>query len=182
MADNEFGYTPWGMDWVRLAEPLRQTRPEPLLPRARSVARNHGVRTEIEGRAVRAHLHRGGQASVAHVEVAPLSRAAVTAIATVIPDPTVLTDEMHRALLDAGQSPAPTLISTDCSCSARTARCLHVLAVLYTIARQVDENPRLTLELQGYFDAGADAAVPAQEPRWTSLHTLDPAGFFDPAP
>jgi len=32
MADNEFGYTAWGMDWVRLAEPLRQTRPDPLLP------------------------------------------------------------------------------------------------------------------------------------------------------
>ncbi|GAD84472.1 hypothetical protein [Nocardia asteroides] len=57
-----------------------------------------------------------------------------------------------------------------------------MLAVLYTIARQVDENPRLALELQGYFDAGEDAAAPAQEPRWTSLHTLDPAAFFDPAP
>ncbi|MFD4429894.1 hypothetical protein [Nocardia sp. NPDC058497] len=181
MPDNEFGYTAWGRDWVRLAEPLRQTRPEPLLPRARSIARNDGVRTEVEARTVRAHLHRGGQASIAHVEVAPLSRAAVTAIAQVIPDPTVLTDEMHRALLDAGHSPAPTLVSTDCSCSARTARCVHVLAVLYTIARRVDENPRLALELQGYFDATEDAGAPVQEPRWTSINALDPTRFFERA-
>ncbi|MET9213893.1 MULTISPECIES: hypothetical protein [unclassified Nocardia] len=178
MADNEFGYTPWGKDWVRLAEPLRQTKPEPLLPRARSIARNHGVRTEIEGRTVRAHLHRGGQASVAHVEVVPLTRAEVTTIARAIPDSSVVTDEMHRALLDAGHAPAPTLASTDCSCSARTDRCVHVLAVLYTIARQVDENPRLALELQGYFDATTDTAAPVQEQRWTSINALDPARFF----
>ncbi|MGW6426046.1 hypothetical protein ACWF82_25510 [Nocardia sp. NPDC055053] len=179
MPDNEFGYTAWGKDWVRLAEPLRQTRPEPLLPRARSIARNDGVRTEIGGRTVRAHLHRGGQASIAHVEVAPLTRAAVTAIARVIPDPSVLTDEMHRALLDAGHSPAPTLVSTDCSCSARSARCLHVFAALYALARQVDENPRLALELQGYFDATEEAGGPVQEPRWTSINALDPTQFFE---
>ncbi|MFC6012603.1 hypothetical protein [Nocardia lasii] len=181
MADNEFGYTAWGMDWVRLAEPLSRTRPEPLLPRARSIARNDGVRLEIEGRAVRAHLHRGGQASITHVEVAPLSRAAVTALVHTIPDPTVLTDETHRALLDAGHSPAPTLASTDCSCSARSAHCLHVFAVLYALARRVDENPRLALELQGYFDDHPDSEAPAQEPRWTSMHTLDPDRFFTPA-
>ncbi|MFE3544800.1 hypothetical protein ACFXK0_17715 [Nocardia sp. NPDC059177] len=178
MGDNEFGYTPWGKDWVRLAEPLGQTKPEPMLPRARSIARNHGVRTEIEGRIVRAHLHRGGQASIAHVEVVPLTRDAVTTIARTIPDPSVVTDEMHRALLDAGRSPAPALASTDCSCSARTDRCVHVLAVLYTIARQVDENPRLALELQGYFDATDDIDAPVQEPRWTSINALDPTRFF----
>ncbi|MFC4126764.1 hypothetical protein [Nocardia rhizosphaerae] len=180
MPDNEFGYTPWGRDWVRLAEPLRQTRPEPLLPRARSIARNDGVRLVIEARTVRAHLHRGGQASVAHVEVAPLPHAAVTTIARVIADPTVVTDETHRALRDAGYSPAPTLASTDCSCSARTQRCVHLLAVLYTIARRVDENPRLALELQGYFDAPAPGAD-ATEPRWIRINTLDPGRFFDRA-
>ncbi|MFC4374628.1 hypothetical protein ACFO5K_11020 [Nocardia halotolerans] len=178
MPDNEFGYTAWGRDWVRLAEPLHQTRPEPLLPRARSTARNSAVRTEIEGRTVRAHLHRGGQASITHVELAPLSRAQVTAIGQVIPDTSVLTDDMHRALRDAGHSPAPVLVSTDCSCSARTVRCLHVLAVLYTIARQVDENPRLALELQGYFDTGHDPEAPVQERRWTALNSLDPDRFF----
>ncbi|MEV0292683.1 hypothetical protein [Nocardia sp. NPDC050710] len=183
MADNEFGYTAWGRDWVRLAEPLRRTRPEPLLPRARSIARNGGVRTTIEGRTVRAAIHRSGQASVTHLEVVPLSRAAVTAIAEVIPDPTVLTDEMHRALVAAGTGPAPVLAATDCSCSARATRCVHVLSVLYDLSRRVDENPRLALELQGYFEAAQqDSIAPVESPRWTPINTLDPADYFERTP
>ncbi|MFI6771690.1 hypothetical protein [Nocardia sp. NPDC050412] len=182
MADNEFGYTAWGMDWVRLAEPLRQTRPDSLLPRARSIARNHGVQASIEGRIVRAAIHRGGQASVTHLEVAPLPRSAITAIAEIIPDTTVLTDEMHRALVNAGTTPAPNPAGTDCSCSARTARCVHVLAVYYDIARRVDENPRLALEIQGYFQAAPeDSAPPVESPRWTPINALDPAEYFEAA-
>ncbi|MCP2279187.1 hypothetical protein SAMN04244553_6410 [Nocardia amikacinitolerans] len=183
MADNEFGYTAWGMDWVRLAEPLRQTRPDPLLPRARSIARNNGVQATVEGRVVRAHIHRGGQASVTHLEVAPLSRQAVAAIAEVIPDPTVLTDETHRALVAADVRPAPVLAAVDCSCSARTDRCVHVLATLYDIARRVDEHPRLALEIQGYFEAAhADAEITVEQPRWTPINSLDPDHYFEPAP
>lgn len=180
MADNEFGYTAWGRDWVRLAEPLRQTRPDPMLPRARSIARNQGVSATVEGRVVRAHIHRGGQASVTHVEVAPLSRQTVDAIAAVIPDATILTDEAHRALADAGVHPAPVLAATDCSCPARNPRCVHLLAMLYDVARRVDEHPRLALELQGYFEAAhPDSDTAPEPPRWTPLHTLDPEHFFD---
>ncbi|MEV6135344.1 hypothetical protein AB0L63_04620 [Nocardia sp. NPDC051990] len=180
MADNEFGYTAWGMDWVRLAEPLRQTRPDPLLPRARSIARNNGVQATVEGRVVRAAIHRGGQASVTHLEVAPLPRSAITAISEIIPDTTVLTDEMHRALVSASISPAPNPAGTDCSCSVRTARCVHVLAVYYDMARRVDENPRLTLEIQGYFQAAQeDSTVPVESPRWTPINGLDPVDYFD---
>ncbi|MFC9896359.1 hypothetical protein ACFVMC_21935 [Nocardia sp. NPDC127579] len=180
MPDNEFGYTPWGKDWLRLAEPLRQTRPDSLLPRARSIARNNGVDATIEGRSVRAAIHRGGQASVTHVEIAPLTRTAVTAIAQVIPDATVITDEMHRALAAAGLTPTPILAATDCSCSARTPRCVHLLAALYDLTRRVDERPRLALELQGYFEAAhQDPATPTESPRWTPLNTLDPATYFE---
>ncbi|MBH0775118.1 hypothetical protein [Nocardia bovistercoris] len=181
MADNEFGYTAWGMDWVRLAEPLRATRPEPLLPRARSIARNGGVSAETEGRVVRAAIHRGGQASVTHVEVAAATRAAVTAVTGLLGAAGIVTDDTHRALLAEGHRPAPVLAATDCSCSARTPRCVHVLAVLYDTARRVDENPRLALELQGCFDASADD-IPelAEAPRWTPIHTLDPADWFTP--
>ncbi|WP_040797249.1 SWIM zinc finger-containing protein [Nocardia higoensis] len=182
MADNEFGYTAWGMDWVRLAEPLHRSRPEPLLPRARSIARNHGVGLEIEGRIVRAHIHRGGQASVAHLEVEPMPRTAVATIAGIVADPAHLTDDVHRALLDAGVTPAPVLTSIDCSCSARTAHCLHVFAALYALARRVDENPRLALELRGYFDAvHTEGNTDAPPPRWIPLHAIDPSGYFDAA-
>jgi len=94
----------------------------------------------------------------------------------------VATYDAARALIDAGHSPAPTLVSTDCSCSARTERCVHVLAVLYTIARQVDENPRLALELQGFFDATTEDGVSTQVPRWTSINSLDPSQFFARTP
>ncbi|MGY1942155.1 SWIM zinc finger family protein [Nocardia asiatica] len=183
MADNEFGYTVWGMDWVRLAEPLRQTRPDPLLPRARSIARNNGVQATVEGGVVRATIHRGGQASLTHVEVAPLPRKTITAIAAVVPDPTVLTDDMHRAIGAAGVSVAPVLAGTDCSCPARSARCVHVLAVYYEMARQIDEYPRLALAIQGYFAAApqeSDASAPPA--RWTPISALDPERFFTTTP
>lgn len=183
MADNEFGYTAWGMDWVRLAEPLRQTRPDPLLPRARSIARNNGVQATVEGRVVRATIHRGGQASLTHLEVAPLTRATITAITAIVPDPSVLTDDTHRAIAATGIPLAPVLAGTDCSCTARSARCVHVLAVYYEMARKVDENPRLALEIQGYFAAAPqDPDVSAPPARWTPISALDPSRFFTTTP
>jgi len=182
MPDNEFGYTAWGMDWVRLAEPLRITRPEPLLPRARSIARNGGVHTEIDGTAVRASIHRGTQASVAYLELTPLTGTTITAISTLIPSDTVeLGDTAHAAITVAGIAVAPHLRSTDCSCPARTPRCLHVLATYYALARRIDESPWLALDLQGYRNASPTASAPAiPPPRWTPLDTLTPATYFGP--
>lgn len=180
MADNEFGYTRWGMDWVRLAEPLRSTRPEPLLPRARSIARNDGVRATIEGRVVRASIHRGGQASVTHLEVAAPARAVVAAVAALIPDPALLTDSEHAALRAAGVDPAPVLAATDCSCSARRARCVHLLALCYEMARRVDADPALALRVGGLLDpvtAAPDAGAPLR--RWIPLDAFDPGTWFE---
>ncbi|QKT09835.1 SWIM zinc finger family protein [Rhodococcus sp. W8901] len=183
MVDNEFGYTAWGMDWVRLAQPLRQSGPARLLlPRARSLARNNLVKATVEGRIVRASIHRGGQASVTQLEVAPLTRASITGIAAIVPDTAVLTDDIHQDIVTAGIALAPVLADTDCSCSARSAPCLHLLAVLYEIAHRVDENPQLALDIQGYTTAMLhDSAVPASTARWTPVSALDPAAFFERA-
>ncbi|NNH71136.1 hypothetical protein HLB23_14885 [Nocardia uniformis] len=181
MADNEFGYTIWGMDWVRLAEPISLTKPEPLLPRARSIARNGGVETEIENTMVRATIHRGSEASVTYLEFAPLPSADIRTIAGLVPAGALsLADELHGAILGAGVTLAPTLASVDCSCRARTERCVHMLATCYTLARQVDENPWLALDLRGY-RTGGSAEDPVEVPvsRWTPLDTLDPAAYFD---
>ncbi|MCA1007060.1 SWIM zinc finger family protein [Rhodococcus hoagii] len=184
MVDDEFGYTPWGRDWVRLAQPLHQSGPARLLlPRARSLARNNLVQATIEGRFVHASIHRGGQASVTRLEVAPLSRASITGISEIVPDTTVLTDDIHQAIVSAGISLAPVLADTDCSCSARSAPCLHLLAVLYEIARRVDENPQTALEIQGYTTAALhDSDIPAPTARWTPVSALNPAAFFESAP
>ncbi|MQY17592.1 hypothetical protein [Nocardia macrotermitis] len=181
MPDNEFGYTAWGMDWVRLAEPLRTTRPDPLLPRARSIARNNGVHTEIDGTAIRATIHRGAQASTTYLELTPLSPTTITAISTRIPTDTVeLGDETHATLRTDGITVAPTLHLTDCSCAARNPRCLHLLATCYALARQIDENPWLALDLQGFHSADTEQAPTGDTPapRWTPIASLDPATFF----
>ncbi|MFI6866712.1 hypothetical protein [Nocardia sp. NPDC050406] len=181
MADNEFGYTVWGMDWVRLAEPMSVTKPEPLLPRARSIARNGGVRTEIENTVVKATIHRGAEASVTYLEFAPLTSAEVRTIAELVPaDALSLADEVHAALRAADVTLAPTVVSADCSCRARSQRCLHIFATYYTLARLVDENPWLALDLRGY-RTGGSAEDPVEVPpaRWTPIDTLDPAAYFD---
>ncbi|WP_030987600.1 SWIM zinc finger family protein [Streptomyces sp. NRRL S-1813] len=184
MPDNDFGYTMWGKDWVRLAEPLRQTRPDPQLPRARRIARDGRVQVTIDGRIVRAVVHHGRNASVANIKVAPMSREKVVGISRqlcgVRP---VLTDELYHAITDAGHRPAPTLVGGDrsCSCSADAPRCIHVLAVYYEMARRVDDDPRIALDIQGFFRASSDGtevttAVTPQ--RWIALNALNPADYF----
>ncbi|MBF6175096.1 SWIM zinc finger family protein [Nocardia blacklockiae] len=182
MPDSDFGYTAWGRDWVRLAEPLTVTRPEPLLPRARRIARNDSVRLEIEGRTVRAAIHRGAQASVTHLELAPLPAAVRTAIAAHLPpDAGELADTVHADLRAAGIPVAPRILNSDCSCSARNPRCLHLLATCYALALRIDENPWLALDLQGYRESSPTSTDPdTPPPRWTPLDTLDPATFFSP--
>lgn len=181
MPDNDFGYTVWGKDWVRLAEPLSISKPEPLLPRARSIARHGGVRTEIENTMVKAVIHRGAEASVTYLEFAPFTSAEIRTITDLVPaDALSLADDLHGAILAAGITLAPTLVSADCSCRARTQRCVHMLATCYTLALQVDENPWLALDLRGY-RTGGSAEDPVEVPpaRWTPIDTLDPATYFD---
>lgn len=178
---NEFGYTAWGMDVLRLAEPMTTTKPEPLLPRARSVARNGGVTTRFDGRDVRATVHRGSEASVVSIEFAPMPRELALAVADLGVEPDALTDERHAALVAAGLSPAPTLAGSDCSCRARSARCLHLLAALYDVTRHVDETPILALRIQGlgtddHADPDDDTG-PAR--RWQPINTVDPRTFYE---
>ncbi|WP_440712658.1 SWIM zinc finger family protein [Gordonia sp. FQ] len=175
----EFGYTCWGRDFLRLAEPTRVTRPEPLLPRARSLARNAMSAVQCEDRLVRGTVVRGGAASVAYLEFAPMPRDAARAVAERVggaPSTAALTDEVHAAL--AGDPPE--LAAVDCSCRARSARCVHVLALLYETVRRVDEDPRLALSLRGYSAATGRPGAASSDavPRWTPLTALDPASFY----
>lgn len=148
-AKAEFGYTPAGREFLRLAEPVSTSKPEPLLPRARSLAR-HGLQdVEIDGRLIRGTVVRGGEASVAYLEFAPFT-----------------------------PEHPPKLAVVDCSCRARTARCVHVLALIYETVRRVDDDPRLALSLRGYDVAGGDQDDDSPAPKWTPLSALDPAIFY----
>ena len=183
MPDDDFGYTAWGRDWVRLAQPLRQTRPNPLLPRARKLARLGGVQVTIDGRVVRGVVQRGRSASVAAIEVAPMAQEVIAGITGHLCGARpLLTDEVHRAITEAGHSPAPILASVGCSCPDGTGSCIHVLAVYYEMARRVDDDPRIALDVQEFSRVSsgsaraATAALPQQ--RWIALNALDPADYF----
>ncbi|MFF9506339.1 hypothetical protein ACF1BU_02890 [Streptomyces sp. NPDC014724] len=183
MPDNDFGCTVWGKDWVRLAEPLSQTRPDPQLPRARRLARDGRVQVTLDGRTVHAVIQHGRTTSVANLEVAPMSQETVAGISQRLSGAQpALTEELYRAIVEAGHRPAPKLVGVDCSCSADTPRCVHVLAVHYEMARYIDDDPRVALDVQGFFRASSDTAraptaVTASQ-RWIALNALNAADYF----
>lgn len=175
---DEFGYTSWGRDFLRVVAPVKVTKPEPLLPRARTMSRNALRDISVDGRLLRATVVRGGEASVAYVEFAPMDRDVAQTVATEVgaaPTAAALTDAVHALVA----SSPPEVAVLDCSCRARTARCVHVLALLYEAVRQVDADPRLALSLRGFSDALGDTApVDETVPHWTPLSALDPDVFF----
>ena len=174
MADDDFGYTAWGRDWVRLAQPLRVTRPDPRLPRARALAKGGKVEVTIGAGKIRGTVEHGRTTREVSIEVAPLSGPALSLIGTQAR--TVLTDEMYRECTELGHPPVPVLTHVECSCPDSSGRCLHVLAVFYDMAQRIDDDPRLALDvLAPSHGTHETAAVPQ---RWTALAALDPAEYF----
>ena len=187
MAVFEFGFTTFGAGLVRIAEPISAKLPNKHAPRARMIARGGGVALELDGRQVTARVHRGGSASIAHLEFAAMAPATAGALREALgtrPEPD---DAVHAAVRAAGHDPAPALEAADCSCTARTTMCVHVLAALYALAVLVDNEPNTVLALQGYgtgasgaavTDAGADGAAERPAPRWIPLTVVDARNYF----
>ncbi|MDI2129038.1 SWIM zinc finger family protein [Yinghuangia seranimata] len=182
MPDNDFGYTAWGKAWVRLAEPLSQTRPDPHLPRARRLARDGHVQVAVEGTTVRAAIQHGRNRLTADIEVAPMPKEELAEISRRLSGgQPALTDELYRAIVAAGHPPAPKLARVECSCPTSAPRCVHVLAVYYEMARRIDDDPRIALSVRGFFRAPqgtTDVSTPVAPQRWIALSALDPADYF----
>ncbi|MDI9915422.1 hypothetical protein [Rhodococcus sp. IEGM 1379] len=136
----------------------------------------------IDGRIVRGVVQRGRNTSVACIEVAPMPRETIGGITgQLYGAQTILTDEVHRAITEAGHPPAPILAGVGCSCSDGTGRCIHVLAVYYEMARHVDDDPRIALDIQDFFhvSSGSNRVSTAALPqRWIALNALAPADYF----
>ncbi|QKW32429.1 hypothetical protein HUT17_04660 (plasmid) [Nocardiopsis flavescens] len=173
----EFGTTAWGRDWRRLAEPTLITRPDPALPRARSMARRDRVRDIVvaPGRITAVVDERSPHDVVVDVPVwdAPrLERARETLSHTYGDD---LPDTVHAELSRIGQPPGPdpvTLTAT-CGCTGRKIPCPHILATYFEMARRLDQRPRLALVLRGLTDAHAPldtARIP--------IGLIDPVDFY----
>lgn len=148
----EFGATAWGRDWVRIAQPTGATRPNPALPRARTLARNDRVRA--------AHLTPGSITATVDDRTDPdvtlafppwteAQRAVATDLLSGRRAGEDLPDELHRALTGAGAPPAPGADSVSGTCSCGKYPCAHFLAVLFEVARRLDERPASALALRG---------------------------------
>lgn len=185
MATNPFGFTTWGADLVRIAEPITASTPNTHAPRARMLARNGGVTLRLDGGRVTALVHSGANASVAHLEFAPMAPAVASALRDELGSRSEPDDAIHASLIARGLRPAPVLDAADCSCTARSTMCVHVLAAAYALAALVDHEPVTALTIQSY---GSSApAVDAQDdrpvPRWTPLAALSVRDYYAaPAP
>ena len=151
---SEFGTTAWGRAWLRLAEPVTVTRPDPQLPRARSLARRDRV-GDLELGPGRASATVDDE-SARHVTIEfpqwdDTARGAVgEVLAGAGPE---LPDEIVDRFAAAGAplTPGPDEVHTACDCPAarRYGRCRHVLATLIEIARRADESQTVALTLRG---------------------------------
>ncbi|MCW2865790.1 MAG: hypothetical protein JWP48_7498 [Actinoallomurus sp.] len=177
----EFGATAWGHDWLRLAEPTSITRPDPALPRARSLARGDRVRDlELTPGQVTAVVDDRGERRV-RITVPTWDDAQVGRARVVLADQPAgadLPDTVHAALRDAGLplAPDPATLTTTCGCTSRKDPCLHLLATYVELARRLDERPRHAVVLRGLTDSGT--------PRGTArvpLGLVDPATFYGPS-
>lgn len=194
----EFGFSRWGADVVRLAEPLSARVPNPLAPRARSLARNQGVELTVTGSAVAGLVSSGAQASIARLEFVAMSHDTAGALRELLGSATEPDDDVHQRAKIASGGVGPQIAAADCSCRARGDRCVHILATLYALAAAIDHRPALALELQGFDQFLAARSEQQSEPgsmsvsragsepqlqpiaRWIPLAGLGIRDYWDP--
>ncbi|WP_227999167.1 SWIM zinc finger family protein [Nocardia australiensis] len=185
MIPAEFGATPWGRCWTRTVETTATAVPNPLLPKARSIARNHGATLTTEVGVVTAKVVVSGAESTVRIELPPWpeetkhdaerliakSLAANPGLAT-----GDLPDSLEAEFTAAGITFAVPLAEQVATCDCRTRKrpCVHILAGLYALSMRVDERPRLAVELRMDSAAAAEDA----DPDWIPLTDLDPATFY----
>ncbi len=180
MAIDPFGFTAWGADLVRIAQPIAARSPNTHAPRARMIARNGGVTLETKEGAVTARVHSGASASVAHLTFAAMAPAVATALREELGSRIEPDDAVHAALTARGLRPAPVLEASDCSCRARSTMCLHVLAGLYALASLVDHDPVRAPAIQSYGSTmpAAEQGEDRPTPRWIPLAALHVRDYY----
>ncbi|MGB6274870.1 MAG: hypothetical protein WBF80_05685, partial [Rhodococcus sp. (in: high G+C Gram-positive bacteria)] len=144
-----FGSTPWGKDWIRRVEPIAVTRPNPMLPRARSLVRNDAVAVDHnkvgEFRCV---VSAGKKSETAVLSLPRYSATERKSVLRILARHTRggatsgdLPDEVHAELTASKLSPVPDATEASCTCSGRIDPCLHVTAATYAVGLIVDQMP-----------------------------------------
>lgn len=185
MIPPEFGCTPWGRAWVRTVETTTTVGPNAMLPKARSLARNHAVTLSTGTGRLDADVVVSGAVHRVRIDLPPWTARTQAETKRLIAEATA----NHRGLA-AGDLPdtleadlarhdirfAVGLDEQVASCDCRTRRrpCIHILATIYTLTQLVDERPALAIELRSSDTALAGPA----DPDWVELTELDAASFY----
>ncbi|MFI9505140.1 SWIM zinc finger family protein [Nocardia sp. NPDC052566] len=181
----EFGATPWGRSWTRTVETTAASGPNPLLPKARSLARNHCATLTTEVGVVTAKVVASSDQFSVRIELPPWSEETkkdaerlIAKSLAVNPGLAVgdLPDGLEADFTAAGIAftvPVGEQVAT-CDCRTRKRPCAHILATLYALSMRVDERPRLAVELRMDSAAAAECA----DPDWIPLTDLDPGTFY----
>jgi uncharacterized Zn finger protein len=178
----EFGATPWGRVWLRTVESTAMAAPNPLLPKARSLARNHAVAVTVETNRLVADVtvyrvqidlppwSDDKQGEAARLTVKALADNRGLAVGD-LPD-TLEADFRHHGIgLAVGLDEQVAV----CDCRTRKRPCVHILATIYAFSLLVDERPALAIELRS---STVDIAMPG-DPDWIPLVDLDPGTFYE---
>lgn len=162
-----------------MAEPTSLTRPDPALPKARSLVRRdhiHGM--EMAPGEITAVVEHNGTHHV-RVQLPVWSEHQLEHARKMLTGGSDdLSDAVHTALVQDGQPPGPkqSSVTATCSCRTRKRPCAHILAAFFDIARHLDHRPRLALGLRGMSDA--HSTTTARIP----IGLLDPAHFYESKP
>lgn len=158
--------------------------PNPLLPKARSLARNGAVTSliaetgRLEGEvAVRGVGYRvriglpqwAGRRQKDAAELIAKALADSSGLASGdLPD--ALTADLARHGIGIAV-PADERVAT-CTCSARRRPCVHVLTALYALVQHIDEHPMLAVELR------TSGVEEPSDTDWIDLADIDPTNFY----
>jgi uncharacterized Zn finger protein len=179
----EFGATAWGRAWVRTIE-RTVGPPNPLLPKARSLARNQAVTLSVTPGRVEADLVERGAVHRVWIDVALWPEATRAEAARLVADSATadrslatgdLPDALEAELSGRGITTAtgPDADTSGCDCRTRRRPCVHVLAAVYALAQLVDERPALAVELRS-----VDVAPAGPLPEWIPVTHLHATAFY----
>lgn len=181
----EFGATPWGREWLKTIERTTSIVPNSVLPKARSLVRNHHVHDLlVEHGCLSATVVHHGDHDVS-VEIprwsSEVSVTAIKAVERSLSGAAGLTDgDLPDDLIETLRGLGADIAlpndqwSCQCPCRSRQYPCAHITACMYAFVQAVDERPSLVIDLRSTISLDQGIAPSEQIP----LDAIDPMTFY----